>query len=130
VTVDGSLMVDRLRRHYEELGGKPATAADIYAEDAVLEYANTGERLRGRANIAAAHDAYPGRPASFEVRRAVCVDDLAVVEMTLRFAGTDPHPVVAILDLRDDLVIRERRYIAEPDEPAAYRAQWVEPAGS
>jgi hypothetical protein len=46
--------------------------------------------------------------------------------MTLRFAGVDPHRVVAILDLRDDQIIVERRYIAEPGEPAAYRAQWVE----
>jgi hypothetical protein len=123
-------MAARLRRHYEELGGKPATAADIYADDAVLEFMHTGERLRGRANIDATHRAYPGRPASFEVHRVVCTDDVAVVEMTLRFDGVDPHPVAAVLDLRDGEVIRERRYIAEPDEPAVYRAQWVEPAGS
>jgi hypothetical protein len=128
--VNSTSMAGRLGRHYEELGGKPTTAADIYADDAVLEYANTGERLRGRVNIDAAHRAYPGRPASFEVHRVLCTDDVAVVEMTLRFAGTDPHPVVAVLDLRDGQVIRERRYIAEPGEPAAYRAQWVEPAGS
>jgi hypothetical protein len=119
-------MAGRLRRHYEDLGSKPTTAADIYAEDAVLEYANTGERIRGRASIQAAHHAYPGRPASFEVHRAVCVGELGLVEMTLRLGGTDPHPVVVVLEVRDDRVVHERRYIAEPGEPAAYRAEWVE----
>src|SRR5580704_1769948 len=119
-------MCAMLRRHFEALGNDAVGASEIYAEDAVLEFAHSGERIRGRANIDAARRAYPGKPASFEVHRAVCVGDLAVVEMTLRFAGVDPHRVVSILDLREDEVIAERRYIAEPGEPAAYRAQWVE----
>ena len=100
----------------------------MYADDAVLEYAQSGERLRGKANIDAAHRAYPGRACTFEVHRVVCRDDLGIVEMTLRFAGTDPHRVVSVLDLREERVVLERRYIAEPSPPAAYRAAWVEAA--
>ncbi len=33
------------------------------------------------------------------------------VELTLRFGGAEPHPVVAILDVRGDLVVRERFYV-------------------
>ncbi len=119
-------MCAKLRRHYEALGRNDAGASDIYAEDAIVEFVHSGERIRGRANIDAAYRAYPGRPVSFEVHRAVCVSDIGVVEMTVRFDGVDPHPVVAVLDLRDDQVVAERRYIAEPGEPAAYRARWVE----
>jgi hypothetical protein len=46
--------------------------------------------------------------------------------MTMHLAGDEPHPVVAILELRDELVVRERIYIAEPWAPPAYRARWVE----
>ena len=46
----------------------------------------------------------------------------------MHIAGDEPHPVVAILDLEDGRVRRERIYIADPWEPAAYRAQWLEPA--
>ena len=126
--MNSSEMAVRLRRHYEELGGAPATAADIYIEDALLEFMHTGERIRGKTNIDAAQRSYPGRPSSFEVHRVVCTNDVALVEMTLRFDGVEPHAVVAVLDIRDGLVVHERRYIAEPDQPAPYRAQWVETA--
>ena len=117
-------MADRLRRHFKALAG--ASSSEIYAEDAVLEYAHSGERLCGKANIDAAHRAYPGRRCSFEVHRVVCVADYGVVEMTLLFASTAPHRVVSVVELRDEHVVLERRYIAEPGEPAAYRAAWVE----
>jgi hypothetical protein len=44
----------------------------------------------------------------------------------MHIAGDESHPVVAVLDLRDGLVWRERIYICEPWEPPAYRARWVE----
>lgn len=121
-------MADRLRLHFEALGG--ASSSEIYAEGAVLEFAHSGKRLCGKANIDAAQRAYPGRRCSFDVHRAVCVADLGVVEMTLRFEGTDPHRIVSVVELRDEHVVLERRYIAEPGEPAAYRAAWVEATAS
>lgn len=114
-----------LVRHFESIGRDNAAAGQMYAPDAVLEYVQSGERIRGRDSITASRDAYPGRPASFEVHRIVGGDDTRTAEITLRFDGGDPHPFVAVLDLRDGLIIRERIYIAEPWEPPAYRAQWV-----
>ena len=49
------------------------------------------------------------------------------VEMTTHLEGDEAHPVVAILDLRDGLVTRERIYIADPWEPITYRRPWAEP---
>lgn len=114
-------------RHFEAIGKDEIRAGEIYADDAVLEYLQSGERIRGKANIIASRQAYPGRPSAFEVHRCAGTADLQVVELTLRFDGADPHPVVAILDFRDGMAVRERIYIAEPWEPAAYRAAWVEP---
>jgi SnoaL-like domain len=123
-------MIDYLRaaivRHFELIGQDNVASAEMYAADAVLEYVQSGERIRGRANIIASRDAYPGRPATFEVHRVVGGGDTRTAEITLRFDGTDPHPLVAVLDLHDDLIIRERIYIAEPWDPPEYRAQWVE----
>jgi hypothetical protein len=113
-------------RHFELIGRDNAAAAEVYAADAVLEYVQSGERIRGRSNIIASRDAYPGRPSRFEVHRITGDGATRTAEMTLWIEGDDPHPVVAILDLRDGLVMRERIYIAEPWEPAEYRAPWVE----
>jgi hypothetical protein len=120
-------MAQAIRRHFEAIGNDEVLAGEIYADDAVLEYVQSGERIRGKANIIASRQAYPGRPAAFELHRCVGTPDLQVVELTLRFDGEDPHPVVAILEFRDAKAIRERIYIAEPWEPPAYRGRWVEP---
>lgn len=123
---EGDELDAAIARHFAMMGQDEVAAAEIYAEDAVLEFVQSGERIRGRANIIAARQAYPGRPATFEVHRSFGTPTTRAVEITLRFGGTDPHPLVAVLDFRDGRAVRERIYIAEPWEPPAYRAQWVE----
>jgi hypothetical protein len=121
-------LANAIRRHFLAIGRDEDEAGEIYAEDAVLEYVQSGERIRGRANIVASRRAYPGRPAPFEVVRSFGTAETQAVELVMHIAGDEPHPVVAILDLEDGRVRRERIYIADPWEPAAYRAQWLEPA--
>ena len=121
---------ERIAEHFAAIGQDEVRAAEIYAENAVLEYVQSGERISGKANIIASRRAYPGRPASFELHRVVGDDATRVAELTLRFGGEDPHPMVAVLDLRDGLVVSERLYIAEPWDAPEYRARWVDPPGS
>jgi SnoaL-like domain len=118
---------EAIRRHFEAIGKDEVRAADIYADEAVLEYVQSGERIRGKADIIASRQAYPGRPAEFTVHRSAGSAAVQVVELTLWFGGGDPHPVVAVLDFRDGLVVRERIYIAEPWDAPEYRARWVAP---
>jgi hypothetical protein len=123
----GDRMAEAIARHFKAIGKDEVRAGEIYADDAVLEYVQSGERIRGKANIIASRQAYPGRPAAFVVHRSAGGAEVQVVELTLWFDGTDPHPVVAVLDFRAGLVVRERIYIAEPWEAPEYRARWVEP---
>ena len=115
-----------IARHFELLGVDNPSASEIYTEDAILEYVQSGERIRGRDNITASRQAYPGRPTRFFVHRCTMLGSTAAVELVMHIDGDDPHPVVAILDLRGDAVCRERIYIAEPWPAPAYRAAWVE----
>lgn len=116
-----------IRPHFTAIGTDNLNAAEIYADDAVLEYVQSGERIRGRLNIIASRNAYPGRRAPFEVHRIFGIATAVAVEMTMHLEGDEAHPVVAILDLRDGLVTRERIYIADPWEPITYRRPWAEP---
>ena len=50
---------------------------DIYREDAVLEYPQSGERIRGRRNIQSSRAAQPNRK-HFMVRRIIGAGDLWV----------------------------------------------------
>jgi ketosteroid isomerase-like protein len=55
---------------------------DIYRDDAVLEYPQSGERIRGRHNIQASRTAQPNRKR-FTVRRIVGTGNLWVTEFIL-----------------------------------------------
>jgi hypothetical protein len=111
-----------------EAGGGPGDdigrASEIYADDAVLEWPQGGERVRGKANIIAVRSAYPAR-LEFQMHRITGCHDLWVNEYTIRYDGR-PISVVGIMEFRDGKVVRERIYFGEPWEPPAWRAQWVE----
>ena len=114
-----------IEAHFAAIGRDEDEAGAIYAEDAVLEYVQSGERIVGRDAIMATRKAYPGRPGAFSVERISGAGRHWAAELILRFEGEDPHFVAAILEVRDDKVTREALYIAEPWDPPAYRAAWV-----
>ncbi len=124
--MDGIARCDALRDHFEAIGADEDRASAIYADDAVLEYPQGAERIRGKANITASRRAYPGRRTTFTVNECAGSGDLWIVDMTLLIGGVDPHRVVAVLEFRGGFVERERIYIAEPWDPPSYRAEWVE----
>jgi hypothetical protein len=97
---------------------------DIYREDAVLEYPQSGERIRGRRNIQSSRAAQPNRKR-FTVRRITGTGDLWVTEYVLSYDGR-PSYTVSIMEFRDGKVARETQYFGDPFEPGASRAQWVE----
>jgi hypothetical protein len=113
--------------HFAALGIDDDRAAEIYAADAVLEYPQSRERIRGKAHIVASRKAYPGRPITVELVRSFGAGDIWTSEWILRYEDDEPHVAIKIHEFRDGRVVRERIYIAEPWEPPAYRAQWVEP---
>ena len=118
--------VATLTRHFELLGVDNTAASEIYTDDAVLEYVQSRELISGRDNITASRDAYPGRPTRFSVRRCIVGATTATVELIMHIEGDEPHPVVAVLDLSNDRISRERIYIADPWPAPDYRARWVE----
>jgi hypothetical protein len=100
---------------------------DIYNPDAVLEYPQSGERIRGRNNIRASRMAQPNAKR-FAVRRIVGAGDPWVTEFVLTYDGR-PSYSVSIMEFLDGSVARETRYFADPFEAGPSRAQWVERMG-
>ena len=100
---------------------------DIYHDDAVLEYPQSGERLRGRRNIQASRVAQPNTKR-FTVRRIVGAGDLWVTEFILIYDGR-PSYTVSVMEFLDGKVARETQYFADPFEPGPSRAHLVERIG-
>ena len=96
----------------------------IYHEDAVLEYPQSGERIRGRRNIQIQR-ATQSSIKRFAVRRIIGGRDLWITEFILTYDGK-PSYTVSIMEFKRDKVARETQYFADPFEAPAWRAQWVE----
>ena len=100
----------------------------IYRTDAILEYPQSGERIRGRRNIQASRTAQPNAKR-FTVRRIIGGDNLWVSELVLTYDG-QPFYVVSVMEVEGGEVVRETQYFGEAFEPGPSRAQWVEQMGS
>jgi hypothetical protein len=100
------------------------TEHQIYRADAVLEYPQSGERIRGRSNIQASRVAQPSAKR-FTVRRILGGGDLWISELVLKY-DEQPFYVVSIMEFEGGEVVRETQYFGEPFAPGPSRAQWVE----
>jgi hypothetical protein len=100
------------------------TEHQIYREDAVLDYPQSGERIRGRQNIQSSRAAQPNQKR-FAVRRMIGTGDLWVTEFILTYDGR-PSYTVSIMEFVDGKVAHETQYFADSFEPGPSRAQWVE----
>ncbi len=96
----------------------------IYWEDAVLEYPQSGERIRGRRDIRASRSAQPSRKR-FAVRRILDAADLWITELVITYDAR-PSYTVSIMEFRGGEVARETQYFGDAFEPGSSRAQWVE----
>lgn len=96
----------------------------IYHDDAVLNYPQSGERIRGRRNIQESRTVQPNKKR-FTVRRIVGSGSLWVSEFTLSYDGR-PSYTVSIMEFRDGLVANETQYFADRFSPGPSRAHLVE----
>ena len=98
---------------------------DIYADDSICDYPQSGERILGRKNLQALRSHHPGKPSGFQVRRVVGKDDLWVTEYTITYQGRAAF-TVSFMEFREGKVVHETQYFADPFEAPAWRKQWVE----
>ena len=114
-----------LRRHWAASDANDFAAEhQIYDDRAVLEYPQSGERIRGRRGIQASRMAQPNRKR-FTVRRILGGGDLWISELVLTY-DEQPVYVVSIMEFEGGKVVRETQYFGEPFEPGPSRAQWAE----
>ena len=123
--MDDRSIRDMLKRHWEASdAGDFEVEHQIYREDALLYYPQSGERIRGRANIRQSRFLQPNKKR-FTVRRIVGAGDLWVTEFVLAYDGV-PSYAVSIMEFHEGLVANETQYFADRFEPAPSRAHLVE----
>src|SRR5438874_12018014 len=95
-----------LQRHWDASNASDFKVEhEIYREDAVLDYPQSGERIRGRHNIQESRTVQPNKNR-FTVRRIIGGGDLWVTEFVLSYDGI-PSYGVSFMEFRDGLVAYE-----------------------
>lgn len=123
--MDDQVKLAALQRHWAASDANDFEAEhDIYREDAMLDYPQSGERIRGRRNIQESRFVQPNEKR-FTVRRIVGGGDLWVSEFVLTYDGA-PSYVVSIMEFRDGLVAHETQYFGDRFDPGPSRAHLVE----
>ncbi len=98
---------------------------EVFHEDALMDWPQFSERIRGAENRRHVYGAIPQLP-TITVRRIYGEGDLWVAEATLDYGGGAVYSTVLIFEFRGERIARETAYWATPAPPAEWRAQWVE----
>jgi len=118
-----------LERHWSASAASDQDAEhEIYTDDAICDYPQSGERIIGRRNIQALRSHHPGKPSGFRVIRILGSGDLWITEYTITYQGSLVY-TVSIMEFKNGKVVHETQYFAEPFQAPAWRAKWVEQVG-
>jgi hypothetical protein len=79
-------MLDQVQRYFEYPGADVDHAHELYHDDAVLEFPQSGERFEGVANFTEWRRRYPAE-VRYRMRRITAREDLVVVELSISYNG-------------------------------------------
>lgn len=121
--LDDADLMDALRRHWDHSGIDEDVAHEIYHDDAVLEFPQSGERFEGVQNFREWRRQYPAK-LKFHTRRITHRDDLVVFENLISYDGGPWMYTVNLLEFRDNRFAHERIYIMDGWDAAEWRTPW------
>ncbi|MBA3688421.1 MAG: nuclear transport factor 2 family protein [Chloroflexi bacterium] len=100
-------------------------ATEAMADDAVVEWPQSGERIVGKQACSLVYKNYPGGSPPYELRRISGAGDMFVVEAEGQY-GADTSYMTSIVEFRNGQIVKQTDYFASPFEAPAWRSQWVE----
>src|SRR5260221_6249530 len=95
------------------------------AEDAVVDWPQSGERMVGRDACLMVYRNYPGGPPTYELRRITGGPDVFNVEAVGDYGGQKTY-LTSIVEFRNGKIVRQTDYWANPFEAPDWRAKWVQ----
>lgn len=102
-------------------------ATSVMADDFVLEWPQSNERIRGARNFALLNTAYPAHgPWTFAINRLVCGEQDAVSDVSIT-DGVLVARAISFFTVTDGKIARMVEFWPEPYEAPFDRRQFVEP---
>ena len=101
---------------------------ELLADDAVVEWPASGERIVGRDNYVSINAEYP-EGWTIRVLRIVAEGEQVVSEVQVPHESMGVYQVASFWTVRDGKIVAGREYWSErsADPSPAWRASWVEP---
>ena len=112
--------------HQFEPGRDLDETHELYHDDAVLEFPQSGERFVGKASFLTWRKHYPAA-VDYRLRRITGHGDLWVVELMVSYNGSPPMFGVSMVRFRGDRIDRESIYVMDGFEPSPSRSEWASP---
>jgi len=118
--------------------------AEVCAPDVVVDYPQSGERLRGWANVRGAHENYPGGlpqevdgkvigsedkwvlGPSFNILRIEGTGDVYTLVGSARYPDGQTWQVMSLIELRSGKIAKTTEVYGAPFDPPSWRSHWVE----
>jgi hypothetical protein len=119
--MDEATVKAMLEQHFTS--GDPHRSHEMYHDDVVLEFPQSGERFVGVENLREWRSNYPAS-TTVEFREIRGRDDLWVVELSISYDEGPQSFGVSILEFRGNRIARESIYVTEGWEPPEWRAEW------
>jgi hypothetical protein len=121
--MDAATVKAMLEQHFEYASSDPDKAHEMYHDDAVLEFPQSGERFAGVGNFREWRSNYP-TSTRVEFRDVRGEGDHWVAELAISYGDGPPSFGVSILELRGGKIARESIYVTEGWEAPEWRARW------
>lgn len=95
-------------------------------DDYTLEWPQSGERIRGRANFVAVNENYPAHGRwEFAIHRIIAEGNEVVSDVDVT-DGIVSGRVLTFSTIRDGKILHQTEFWPDPFEPAEWRTQWIE----
>ena len=95
-------------------------------DDYILEWPQSGERIRGRANFVVINESYPAHGRwEFTIHRILAEGNEVVSDVSVT-DGVVQARVITFSTIKDGKIFHQTEFWPDPFEPADWRVQWVE----
>jgi hypothetical protein len=123
--------IERFRKAVEtgDMSSLSGALDDIASDDMVQEWPQSGERIRGKANLKRINENYSsatGTSPKAKLRRISGEGDIRTIEMTIDYGDGTPVSYVGIAEFKNGKLAKMTEYFANPFEAPAWRADFVE----
>jgi ketosteroid isomerase-like protein len=101
-------------------------AGEFLHHDYLLEWPQSGEWIRGRANFVAVNENYPAHGRwEFTIHQIIAEGDKVVSDVGVT-DGVITGRAITFSTIQEGKIIRQTEFWPDSFEPSAWRAEWVE----